>query len=359
MKLKTITLAIALVFSPIYAADNDSGIEVGVGFGKYYFDHSSVDDETMGVLSVGYRFDKNWMAEIIRGSPDTDYKPGNLDIDVDWTALRGLYHFDTDTSYTPYISAGVGSIDTFSGENQVIVGLGIKGDFSSGVFWRLEGNYHTDESDTSVLAMIGFRFGNSGYAAPQAKDSDGDGVTDNVDACPNTPAGTKVDATGCAIKTNLDSDMDGVFDHLDKCPNTPAKALVDASGCQKVLSKEVSVNLQINFDTDKAIVKADYFSEIERVAKFMSDYAGTSVVIEGHTDDRGKAAHNQDLSTRRANAVASILSEKFTIAASRVEARGYGEDKPVADNNTVEGRSSNRRVVAVIKQQVEEKQWKE
>ncbi|MFT5521911.1 MAG: OOP family OmpA-OmpF porin, partial [Enterobacterales bacterium] len=242
---------------------------------------------------------------------------------------------------------------------QAVVGLGVKGDVNDNVFWRFEGNYHSDEGDTSVIAMIGYNFSGSEQRAPaKPKDSDADGVMDNVDSCPNTPAGSQVDSTGCVIKTDMDTDMDGVFDHLDKCPNTPANALVDASGCQKQLMKDVSIELEVNFDSDKAIVKSDDFAEIENVAKFMTQYAGTSVMIHGHTDSSGKAAHNQDLSTRRAQAVATMLVEKFSIDASRVEAMGHGEDTPIADNATPAGRAINRRVVADIKQQVNEKQWK-
>jgi len=192
---------------------------------------------------------------------------------------------------------------------------------------------------------------------PPPKDSDGDGVFDNIDACPDSPRGSVVDAAGCVVKVDVDSDNDGVVDHLDKCPNTPAKALVDSDGCQKELLKEVSVDLQINFDSNKDIIKAEYLSEIETVAEFMTQYAGTSVVIEGHTDSQGKATYNLALSEKRAAAVAKILNEKFTIAASRVTARGYGEERPIADNSTAEGRLANRRVVAIIKQKVKEKQW--
>ena len=359
MKYKILGLSVALFFTSLVADENESGFEFAAGVGEYFFDDSRLEDAAMGILNIGYLFDKNWQVEFMYGNPDTTYKPANSDIDTDFSVLRGLYYFNQSEYFNPYVSAGIAATDIYEREDQVLVGLGIKMKISDNLFWRLEGNYHADEGDTSLIAMLGYKFGGSSYTPPaKPKDSDGDGVFDNVDVCPNSPAGTTVDDTGCAIKTDLDTDMDGVFDHLDKCPNTPAKALVDADGCQKELQKEVSVNLQINFDSDKALVKPEYFAEIEAVAKFMSEYAGTSVVIEGHTDSRGKAAHNQGLSTRRAEAVAQVLTEQLAIAASRVEAKGLGEDNPIADNETAEGRLANRRVVAVIKQQVKEKQWK-
>jgi OOP family OmpA-OmpF porin len=355
----SVALCVALSFGSLQAEDEDSGLVVGVGAGKFFYDNSLLDNASMAVISLGYQFDKTWQAEIIHGNPDTELSPGGQDIDTDWTALRGLYHFNHGDYFTPYVSAGFDATDALDSGYQAVVGLGVKGDVNDNVFWRFEGNYHSDEGDTSVIAMIGYNFSGSEQRAPaKPKDSDADGVMDNVDSCPNTPAGSQVDSTGCVIKTDMDTDMDGVFDHLDKCPNTPANALVDASGCQKQLMKDVSIELEVNFDSDKAIVKSDDFAEIENVAKFMTQYAGTSVMIHGHTDSSGKAAHNQDLSTRRAQAVATMLVEKFSIDASRVEAMGHGEDTPIADNATPAGRAINRRVVADIKQQVNEKQWK-
>jgi OOP family OmpA-OmpF porin len=362
MKYRIIALMMALSLGSSVQAEAQEekpGFVLGLGIGSMFYDNSQLDNGSMEVFSLGYRFDETWTAEIIYGNPDTRLNPGALNIDTDWTALRGLYHFNHGDYFTPYVSAGFDATDALDSGYQAVVGLGVKGKINDYVFWRLEGNYHSDEGDTSLLAMLGYNFGGTkNMISAQPKDSDGDGVMDNVDSCLNTPRGSKVDSTGCVIKTNLDSDMDGIFDHLDKCPNTPANALVDASGCQKELMKDVSIELNINFDSDKAIVKSEDFSEIESLAKFMTQYAGTTVIINGHTDSSGKTAHNQDLSTRRAEAVAKILVEKFAIKPSRVEAKGHGEDSPIADNETVAGRAENRRVVADIKQQVNEKQWK-
>ena len=100
---------------------------------------------------------------------------------------------------------------------------------------------------------------------------------------------------------------------------------------------------------------AEYISEIQAVANFMTAYPATAVVVEGHTDSRGAADYNQSLSEQRAEAVAGVLVNNFSIASSRVSAIGYGEARPVADNETTEGRSDNRRVVAVISATVEKR----
>ena len=132
---------------------------------------------------------------------------------------------------------------------------------------------------------------------------------------------------------------------------------MDQTGCQKELEKEVSVDLAITFATSSDIIDASYNSELAKVADFMQKYPGTQVVIEGHTDSTGRAEFNQSLSERRANSVAQALAERFDIDPRRLSAVGYGETRPVASNDTVDGRQANRRVVAVISETVKEKQW--
>ncbi|MEH6625648.1 MAG: OmpA family protein [Motiliproteus sp.] len=182
---------------------------------------------------------------------------------------------------------------------------------------------------------------------PMAKpmDSDGDGVIDANDQCPNTPAGVLVDRRGCA----LDSDKDGVPNYKDKCLRTPPGAKVDATGCQIAGKVLMEVNLDVNFATNSDIVTSAYQGDIKRVADFMKKADGSLAYIEGHTDSTGEASYNKDLSQRRAAAVADILVNDYGIARSRVKPEGYGESRPVADNKTKDGRRENRRVVAVIK----------
>lgn len=169
------------------------------------------------------------------------------------------------------------------------------------------------------------------------KDSDNDGVPDSKDKCPDTPAGVKVDANGCP----LDSDNDGVPDYLDKCPGTPAGATVNADGCV------IKITLNVQFDSGKAVVKSQYLPELEQFAQALKQKPEVKIEIEGHTDNVGNAAKNKSLSEARAKAVRDVLVKKYGIAADRVTAKGYGMEKPVAGNDTPEGREKNRRVDAV------------
>ncbi|MEW6489505.1 MAG: OmpA family protein [Thermodesulfobacteriota bacterium] len=172
-------------------------------------------------------------------------------------------------------------------------------------------------------------------------DSDGDGVPDYLDKCPGTPAGVKVDAGGCP----LDSDGDGVPDYLDKCPGTPAGVKVDASGCPIQVE---TVELRINFDFDKADVKPEYLPQIEKVAAFLKANPDYTAVIEGHTDSQGPEEYNLRLSARRANAVAKILTDTYGISMERITAQSLGESRPIASNDTPEGRAQNRRIYAYM-----------
>lgn len=162
-------------------------------------------------------------------------------------------------------------------------------------------------------------------------DSDGDGVFDHLDKCPGTPAGVKVDSVGCP----LDTDGDGVYDYLDKCPGTPAGAKVNSDGCW-VLG-------DVLFDFDKSVIKADATPILDHVAVVLKNNPGVKVSLDGHTDSVGSDAYNMGLSKRRANAVKAYLVKKG-IDASRLSTAGFGESKPVASNDTDQGRSLNRRV---------------
>jgi OOP family OmpA-OmpF porin len=124
------------------------------------------------------------------------------------------------------------------------------------------------------------------------------------------------------------------------------KRINDCATCAPTL---VTITLNVEFDTDKAVVKDKYRNEIKKVADFMKTYPNTTAVIEGHTDNVGTAEYNQKLSDARANSVRQYLINNFGIKASRLTAVGYGLTKPIASNNTEEGQQKNRRVQAVIK----------
>ncbi|WP_061243004.1 OmpA family protein [Pseudomonas composti] len=113
----------------------------------------------------------------------------------------------------------------------------------------------------------------------------------------------------------------------------------------------VRVELDVKFDFDKAQVKQESYGDIKALADFMKQYPQTSTVVEGHTDSVGSDAYNQGLSERRATAVRDVLVNQYGVESGRVQAVGYGESRPVADNATAEGRAINRRVEAEVEAQ--------
>jgi outer membrane protein OmpA-like peptidoglycan-associated protein len=182
------------------------------------------------------------------------------------------------------------------------------------------------------------------------QDSDGDGVADSADKCPNTPRGTKVGSDGCPA----DSDGDGVTDDKDRCPDTPRGASVDAQGCPEKApaaalaplipeSKKSLVLEGVNFDTNSAHLQSSSTAVLDRVADGLKSHPEARVEVGGHTDSQGNDAYNMKLSRDRANAVKDYLIGKG-VPAKQLEAKGYGETKPISDNKTAGGRAVNRRV---------------
>jgi OOP family OmpA-OmpF porin len=178
------------------------------------------------------------------------------------------------------------------------------------------------------------------YDIAPARDSDGDGVIDDLDQCPGTPAGVAVDEKGCP----LDSDGDGVYDYQDKCPGTSSDLAVDADGCPI----PVTFTLDIEFDFDRYSIRPQYHEELAEVADFIKTHPDTNGQVQGHTDSRGTEKYNQALSEKRANVVKEYLVNTFGIDPSRLDARGFGESRPIADNKTDEGRQRNRRTEVVL-----------
>ncbi len=177
------------------------------------------------------------------------------------------------------------------------------------------------------------------------KDTDGDGVFDGIDLCAGTPDGAVVDDEGCP----KDSDNDGVYDGLDECPGTPAGKRVDISGCEipeieyEFLS-EKKLELQILFELGSAKILPESEDILQQVGEILEKWEKVTVEVAGHTDATGGEALNQKLSQKRAESVRDYLLENFEIEGSRLVAKGYGESKPIAPNDTPEGRQMNRRV---------------
>ena len=169
-------------------------------------------------------------------------------------------------------------------------------------------------------------------------DSDGDGIRDSVDKCPKTFGPAVYD--GCP-----DTDGDGIHDGRDKCPNTAGP--VSTNGCPEITKKDketLDIAMRaVQFDTGRSTLKSESFGVLKQIADIMRRYPDYNLMISGHTDNRGAATANQKLSERRAKACYEFLTMQ-DISASRLNFAGYGESRPITDNDSLRGRSLNRRV---------------
>ncbi|MBK9013695.1 MAG: thrombospondin type 3 repeat-containing protein [Saprospiraceae bacterium] len=167
-------------------------------------------------------------------------------------------------------------------------------------------------------------------------DTDGDDIPDKNDLCP-TEAGV-AGASGCP-----DGDNDGTPNHLDKCPDEKGtnEGCPDISREDKEVLAFAAKNVQ--FETGKATLKAQSYASLEKVAQIMTKYPRYNLNVDGHTDDTGDATANRVLSEERAASCYQYLLARG-VDVSRMNYKGYGESKPIAANNSVEGRERNRRV---------------
>jgi len=143
------------------------------------------------------------------------------------------------------------------------------------------------------------------------------------------------------VKVDLDSDGDGVLDSKDLCPDTPPGVRVDADGCEIIFTVE-----GVNFDTNKSTLKPAALEKLGVAASLLNSSPGKNFQIVGHTDSVGADDYNEALGHRRAVSVLNFLT-KNGVAQSRLSTESFGETRPVASNDTEEGRAQNRRVEIV------------
>lgn len=171
-------------------------------------------------------------------------------------------------------------------------------------------------------------------------DTDKDGLKDKQDACPQTAG--PIENKGCPWP---DTDKDGVADKDDACPKTPG--IAELKGCPKIEKEAQAVLDQafknLEFETSKTVIKAKSLESLDRLAKLIQEKPNATILLEGHTDSEGAAADNLVLSEKRADMVKKYLVSKG-VNPAQISTKGYGETKPIADNNTSAGRQKNRRV---------------
>ncbi|WP_273454850.1 OmpA family protein [Nevskia ramosa] len=309
--------------------------------GGYLFD-SKQDLESAPVFGLrgGYNFTENWGAELfgsyVLTESDTDSGP-NVNVESNVYRFGGnlLYHFQPTKKLVPFIAIGAGryNIDVpdlnrpktnktlaeYGGGLKYFVGpdFALRADirhvlgfspsignfeYSFGVTWEIGGVRPAVLPIKEVVPQVC----ESCAPPPPRVDSDGDGVEDALDKCPNTPKGFRVDSTGCVIEQTV-------------------------------------VLRAVNFVLDGYELTAPAKATLDEVSSILVAQPTLSLQVSGHTDSTGSDQYNQKLSQRRADSVRTYLISK-NVDASRVIAKGYGESEPISSNESPEGRADNRRV---------------
>lgn len=203
------------------------------------------------------------------------------------------------------------------------------------------------------------------------KDTDGDGVIDELDKNNYTPKGVKVYGDGTAIDSDndktpdykdkcpfkkgkptlngcppsKDTDGDTVYDAVDDCPTIPGS--VANNGCPEipnsVLTELNYIAKNIYFETNKNVIKSRSYGDLIKIAEILREFPNVRFYIDGHTDSVGNDSYNLSLSRKRAEAV-KIFLESNGVNGNQLEARGFGENRPITSNNSPGGRQLNRRV---------------
>jgi outer membrane protein OmpA-like peptidoglycan-associated protein len=296
-------------------------------------------------LDANVRYDVNKLVEMTFGSSTKYFDP--------FVYLGGTYT-SADGKGEGMLNVGLG-FNTWLKENvgitfQTGTKKGFSGDVAAhfqsslGLTFKFggkdtdgDGVYDKDDSCPDVAGLAAFN---------GCPDADGDGVADKDDACPNE-AGPKSN-NGCPYK---DRDGDGVLDKDDQCPDVAGT--VANKGCPEV---SVEVIKQLNeysktilFDLNKSSIRKESYGALQSIADIMKEYPNAKFLIGGHTDSSGRDAYNMKLSKERAASVKDYLTT-IGMDASRLTSEGYGEERPIATNKTAAGRQQNRRVeISLVK----------
>lgn len=341
MKTFNITLLAALISSPLAAEGIDKTWEVGV-FGDYIksatgkenkMDWQQIEAGKGLGIDLQKIINEQWNARIELAKTRYDINNGN---DTDYGTRFGLDAIYKVEDTGIYAFAGVKRFNNVKSYNAVNLGIGYNLDISDRFSLYSEAVVYRDVdygfTDQGFKIGVKYAFGDV-KKSPVIKKT----VYQEVAALPVV-----------AKAIIVDTDNDGINDAQDNCNNTPAGVKIDSKGCTLYSEKEVAITLNITFDNNSSQVKYTKINDIQRLADFMKEYKNTSVVIEGHSSAAGNAKYNLTLSQKRAEAVKSLLINKFDIEESRLSAKGFGETQLISKDNTSAAHKSNRRVIAKI-----------
>ena len=337
--LKAATLAVFLMAT--VAAQAEEGewyVAPSIGYTDDDPDRK-IDDSFSGAqLQVGREMGEHLALEGLFGYHDIDGFPGQEHLELGFNVIG---NFLPDSLFSPYVIGGIGYLradvgtpdfgglppaDSTANNATATGGLGLKIKFGDSPWslraeWRLRHAFDSDNSLTDQVGSLGiqYNFGGSS-AAPMVAAAEPE--ADSGVVAPVVPA---------------DSDGDGVANDRDQCPGTPAGARVDAKGCEIVKFDN------IYFGFDSAVILATARSMLDDSASVLKRHPGVKIDIAGFADSRGPESYNMKLSENRAEAVREYL-ERAGVDSERMSTRGYGESHDGASDLSANGLAESRRV---------------
>ncbi|WP_299545806.1 OmpA family protein [uncultured Helicobacter sp.] len=298
---KVIALSLALS-SAVFAADNLIEITPQIG-GSWHIDNNRYADDID--LSYGLKFATRVMPSVLlevgyERIDDADYNLSNQSTDIGRYYVDLVKEFNIDSKISPYILGGFGYehiSNEFNSMDSALFGqygVGVRYAFTEFLHLKTELRHLISlDGRSDIIGMVGF----------------------------SIPFGTYA---------------------------REAEVIEEVEATQKQNPKLSHIHtFSVQFPFDSSVVAPKYSAEIKDFAQSMKENPNQTAIISGHTDSTGNDAYNQKLSERRANAVKDAIL-KEGVQAERLEAKGYGESKPIGDNATKEGRKQNRRVEAEI-----------
>ena len=337
--LKTATLALFFVASlAAQAEEGDWYISPSIGYTDDDPDRK-IDDSFSGAqIQVGREMGEHLSLEGLLGYHDIDGFPGQEHLEL---GLNVIGNFLPDSMFSPYVIGGIGYLradvgtpdfgglppaDSTASNATATGGLGLKINFGDSPWslraeWRLRHAFDSDDSLTDQIGSLGIQYSFGGGS----------------DATMAAASEPEPDARAVVPVVPLDSDGDGVANDRDQCPGTPAGARVDARGCEVVEFDN------IYFGFDSAVLLATAKRMLADSAAVLKRHPDVRVEIAGYADARGPESYNMKLSERRAEAVRNYL-EQAGVEGTRLSTRGYGELHEDASDPSANALAENRRV---------------
>ncbi len=303
------------------------------------------DDNSTGYKFLfGYEATDHLAIEAMVGAlGEATLSPSDKTVDYKVGSLFALYNlFDYRVGLNPIIKVGVSSIQNSSDtgidlneidDTTLSAGVGLEYEFGNGFVIRGEYEYYAEDAQMASINVLKRMGGEAPIVIPAP-------APEPVVVPPPAPAPAVIPAPSVKVEFSIpDTDGDGVNDIRDACPNTPAGAEVDEVGCAKFQGVLKGVNFEYNSSRLTPRARAI----LEEVAAELKNYPNVKVQVEAHTDSKGSSGYNLWLSKARAQSVIDFLVSRG-ISARRLIPIGFGETKPIASNKTDAGRALNRRV---------------